>query len=179
MIRLIFLNFFFLNLFSNCVTCTEIGYFLVTDPGYDVKSALSWVDVHEGRELQSVKLSFPVTQVVSIPVTDSSEQRLHLLIDNQRRGHLFPATEESLALFMKHKENAYFYEADDADQKMHGYGMKDLVDPSLVDIKEGYVFGTQRLWSIVFPSETESITAVVTRRPDEVSKKFLLLIGAV
>ncbi|KAG0624001.1 hypothetical protein M758_3G216900 [Ceratodon purpureus] len=139
------------------------------DPGYDVKSALSWVDAHKGTELQSVKLSFPVMRVVSIPLTDSSEQRLHLLIDNLRRGHLFPATEESLALFLKYKENAYFYEVDDADQKMHGYGMKDLVDPNLVDIKEGYVFETEKLWSIVFPSETEAITAVVTRRPDEVS----------
>lgn len=108
--------------------------------------------------------------MVSIPLTDSSEQRLHLLIDHLRKGHLFPATEESLALFLKHKENAYFYEVDDADQKMHGYGVKDLADPSLVDVKEGYVFETQKLWSIVFPAETETITAVVTRRPDEVNK---------
>lgn len=139
------------------------------DPGYDVKAALSWVDVHKGTEVKSVKLSYPVTQVVPVPVTDSSEQRLHLLIDNQRRGHLFPATEESLALFLKHKDDAYFYEVDDADQKIHGYAIGDLVDPSAVDIKEGYVFSSNKLWSIVFPSETESITAVVARRPDEVT----------
>ena len=125
--------------------------------------------------VESVKLSFPVMQVVSVPLSDSSEQRLHLFIDNVKKMHLFPATEESLALFLKHKENAYFYEVDDADQKMHGYGVKGLVDPSLVDIKEGYVFETQKLWSIVFPSETEAITAVATRRPDEVSTRFLRL----
>lgn len=148
----------------------KLIFFHVVDPGYDVKAALSWVDVHKGTEVKSVKLSYPVTRVVPVPVTDSSEQRLHLLIDNQRRGHLFPATEESLALFLKHKDDAYFYEVDDADQKIHGYAIGDLVDPSAVDIKEGYVFGSNKLWSIVFPSETESITAVVARRPDEVRR---------
>lgn len=139
------------------------------DPGYDVKGALSWIDVHKGTELQSVKLSYSVTQVVTTPVTDSSEQRLHLLIDNRKRAHLFPATEESLALFLKYKENAYFYEVDKADQKMHGYGLLDLVDPSTGNIKEGYVFESRKLWSIVFPAETESITTVVTRKSDEVT----------
>lgn len=126
--------------------------------------------------MQSVKLSYSVTQVVTTPVTDSSEQRLHLLIDNRKRAHLFPATEESLALFLKYKENAYFYEVDKADQKMHGYGLLDLVDPSTGNIKEGYVFESRKLWSIVFPAETESITTVVTRKSDEVSIQKLLLI---
>lgn len=143
--------------------------FMYADPGFDVKSALSWVDAHKGTELRAVTLSYPVTQVFPLPLTDSLEQRLHLLIDNQQRAHLFPMTEESLGLFSKHKANAFFYEVDNADQKIHGFGVKDLVEPVGDLSKEGYVFGSQKLWSIVFPAETESIAAVVTRRSDEVS----------
>jgi hypothetical protein len=78
--------------------------------------------------------------------------------------------------FPEFQNSTKIYEVDDADQKMHGYGITELVDPSL-GTKEGYVFGTHRLWSIVFPLETETITAVVARRPDEVSKKIMLLVG--
>ena len=62
--------------------------------------------------------------------------------------------------FPEFQNSTKIYEVDDADHKMHGYGITELVDPSL-GTKEGYVFGTHRLWSIVIPLETETITVVV------------------
>lgn len=143
-------------------------------PGSDAPAVLTWVDGHKGKELRSMTLSYPVTQSFSLPITDSSEQRLHLFIDKQQKAHLFPNTEESFALFVKQKANAYFYEVDEKKGTIEGYGIRDQVQSS--DAKEDYVFASEKLWSIVFPAETEAIAAVVTRRSDEVSQISSLVV---
>jgi hypothetical protein len=134
----------------------------------DVPAVLSWVDAHKGIELRTMKLSYPVTHAFGLPLTDSSEQRLHLFVDDQAQAHLLPGSEESLDLFLKQKDNAYFYEVDRTKGIIEGYGIKGLVEASRQTSSEGYLFETEKLWSVVFPEETESIATVATRRPDEV-----------
>ncbi|CAM6027580.1 unnamed protein product [Sphagnum balticum] len=134
----------------------------------DFPSVLSWVDAYKGIELHTMKLSYPVTHAFGLPLTDSSEQRLHLFVDDQAQAHLLPGSEESLDLFLKQKDNAYFYEVDRTKGIIEGYGIKGLVESSRQTSNEGYLFETEKLWSVVFPEETESIATVATRRPDEV-----------
>jgi hypothetical protein len=55
-----------------------------------------WVDAYKGMELCTMKLSYPVTHAFGLPLTDSSEQKLHLFIDDQAQAHLLPGSEESL-----------------------------------------------------------------------------------
>jgi hypothetical protein len=85
------------------------------------------------------------------------------------QAHLLPGSEESLDLFLKQKDNAYFYEVDRTKGIIEGYGIKGLVESSRQTSSEGYLFETEKLWSVVFPEETESIATVATRRPDEVT----------
>ncbi|CAK9221974.1 unnamed protein product [Sphagnum jensenii] len=134
----------------------------------DFPAVLSWVDAYKGIELHTMKLSYPVTHAFGLPLTDSSEQRLHLFVDDQAQAHLLPGSEESLDLFLKQKDNAYFYEVDRTKGIIEGYGIKGLVESSRQTSSEGYLFETEKLWSVVFPEETESIATVATRRPDEV-----------
>ncbi len=135
----------------------------------DFPAVLSWVDAYKGIELHTMKLSYPVTHAFGLPLTDSSEQRLHLFVDDQAQAHLLPGSEESLDLFLKQKDNAYFYEVDRTKGIIEGYGIKGLVESSRQTSSEGYLFETEKLWSVVFPEETESIATVATRRPDEVT----------
>jgi len=68
--------------------------------GPDDTGILSFVDSHSGKELESYRLSYPISQVIPLPMTDSTEQRLHLFVDNNARAHLFPRTKEALSIFL-------------------------------------------------------------------------------
>ncbi len=52
----------------------------------DFPAVLSWVDAYKGIELCTMKLSYPVTDAFGLPLTDSSEQQLHLFVDDQGTG---------------------------------------------------------------------------------------------
>jgi hypothetical protein len=77
--------------------------------GLDDTGILSFVDSHSGKELESYRFSYPISQVIPLPMTDSTEQRLHLFVDNNARAHLFPRTKEALSIFLKQMSNIYLY----------------------------------------------------------------------
>ncbi|KAG6553490.1 hypothetical protein Mapa_004402 [Marchantia paleacea] len=133
----------------------------------DSTGILSWVDVYKGKELRSSKLNFFVKLMIPLPFTDTSEQRLHLFIDDKQKAHVFPATEESLSLFLKHKPNVVYHIVDKEKGTIVGYTIKNMVDGITEGETDGHVFHTEPIWSVIFPSETEVISTVVTRRPDE------------
>lgn len=137
--------------------------------GSDSPGVLSWVDVRVGREVKHVRLSYPIKQVIPLPITDESEQRLHLLMDSHLRAHLFPASEESLALFEERRQDTYYYLVDKEKGIITGFEIKERSKSSELEKQEGYVFETRKLWSIIFPAETEKISTVVSRRLDEVN----------
>lgn len=143
-------------------------------PGPDAHGIVSWVDLYSGVELNSLNLKFATRLVIPLPLTTSTEQRLHLFVDDQLKAHVFPKTQESLTLFMKSKSNTFFYLVNKADGSIDGFTIKERVHDSEEEEGNGYVFDTERIWSIVFPSETEVISTVVSRRQDEVSTVYLV-----
>ncbi|XP_076938964.1 uncharacterized protein LOC143607381 [Bidens hawaiensis] len=101
-------------------------------------------------------------QVISLPFKDSTEQQLHLLIDADKRAHLYPKTPEAAQIFERESENVYWYDVESEAGILRGYGVKKTHSG------DEYCFEARNLWSIVFPSESEKIIATVTRKPNEV-----------
>lgn len=134
--------------------------------GPDDTGILSFVDSHSGKELNSYRLSYSISQVIPLPMTDSTEQRLHLFVDNNARAHLFPRTDEALSIFLKQMSNIYLSFVDIEKGSIQGYGIsnQDMSDMVFKD----YCFKTRELWSVSFPSELEKIVATATKMLDEV-----------
>ncbi|KAM0057186.1 putative ER membrane protein complex subunit 1 [Helianthus debilis subsp. tardiflorus] len=73
-------------------------------------SALSIVDAYTGKELQNLgPAEHSTVQVITLPFRDSTEQQLHLLIDADKRAHLYPTTPEAANIFQRESENVYWY----------------------------------------------------------------------
>ncbi|KAL8265723.1 hypothetical protein R6Q59_003067 [Mikania micrantha] len=129
-------------------------------------SALSTVDAYTGKELQSTSpAKHSTVQVISLPFRDSIEQQLHLLIDADKRAHLYPPTPEAVHIFQRESENVYWYSVESEAGILRGYGVKKTHSSNMPN---DYCFETRNLWSVVFPSESEKIIATVTRKPNEV-----------
>ncbi|XP_076955641.1 uncharacterized protein LOC143630543 [Bidens hawaiensis] len=126
-------------------------------------SALSVVDAYTGKEVQNMgPAQHSTVQVISLPFKDSTEQQLHLLIDADKRAHLYPKTPEAAQIFERESENVYWYVVESEAGILRGYGVKKTHSG------DEYCFEARNLWSIVFPSESEKIIATVTRKPNEV-----------
>ncbi|KAH9300827.1 hypothetical protein KI387_012410, partial [Taxus chinensis] len=134
--------------------------------GPDALGILSFVDSHTGEELESYRLPYSISQVIPLPMTDSTERRLHLLVDNNARAHLFPRTSEALSIFLKHKSDIYLYFIDVEKGSIRGYGI-DNHDTQDKEFKD-YCFKTRELWSVLFPYGSEKIVATATKKLDEV-----------
>lgn len=123
------------------------------------------VDSYSGKVVSSSKLSHSVLQVMPLPLTDSTEQRLHIIIDDNKKGHLYPRTPESINIFRPELPNIYWYSVEAGKGAIKGYSFRG----NCIDIDEDdYCFDTRELWSIIFPSDSEKITAATTRKHNEV-----------
>ena len=69
--------------------------------GPDDTRIISFIYSHSGKELNSYRLSNSISQVIPLPMIDSTNQRLHIFVDNNARAHLFPRTDEALSVFLK------------------------------------------------------------------------------
>ncbi|XVF35461.1 hypothetical protein REPUB_Repub18cG0148000 [Reevesia pubescens] len=134
-------------------------------PSSDAPGVLSFVDTYTGKELSSLSLVHSVAQVIPLPYTDSTEQRLHLLIDADKHAHLYPKTPEAITIFKREFSNIYWYSVEDDNGIIKGYVLKSKCTGEVAD---EFCFDTRELWSIVFPSESEKIIATVTRKLNEV-----------
>ncbi|OMO61903.1 Quinonprotein alcohol dehydrogenase-like-superfamily [Corchorus capsularis] len=134
-------------------------------PSLDAPGVLSFVDAYTGKELSSSSPVHSVAQVIPLPFTDSTEQRLHLLIDADQHAHLYPTTPEALGIFQREFSNIYWYSVEDDNSIIKGHALKSKCTGEAVD---EFCFDTRELWSIVFPSESENIIATVTRKLNEV-----------
>lgn len=128
-------------------------------------SAMSIVDAYTGKELHNMGPAHSTVQVISLPFSDSTEQQLHLLIDADKRAHLYPRTPEAAEIFQRESENVYWYSVEAEVGILRGYGVKSSCN---LEVPNEYCFETRNLWSIVFPSESEKIIATVTRKANEV-----------
>ncbi|KAG8471912.1 hypothetical protein CXB51_036237 [Gossypium anomalum] len=133
-------------------------------PSSDAPGALSFVDTYTGKELSSLSLLHSVAQVIPLPYTDSTEQRLHLLIDADKHAHLYPKTPEAISIFEREFSNIYWYSVEDDNGIIKGHALRGKCTGEVAD---EVCFDTRELWSIVFPSESEKIIATVTRKLTE------------
>ena len=134
-------------------------------PSADAPGVLSFVDTYTGKELSSLSLVHSVAQVIPLPYTDSTEQRLHLLIDADKHAHLYPKTPEAISIFKREFSNIYWYSVEDDNGIIKGHALKSTCTGEVAD---EFCVDTNELWSIVFPSESEKIIATVTRKLNEV-----------
>ncbi|KAL7137470.1 hypothetical protein ABFS83_10G094500 [Erythranthe nasuta] len=133
--------------------------------GLDSAGVFSIVDTYTGKESYHVGPTHSIAHVIPLPFTDSREQRLHLLLDANRQGHLYPRTAEALDIFQHDLGNVYWYSAETDNGVLRGHGVQ---KNSVLEVADDYCFGTRDLWSIVFPSESEKIAATATTSSNEV-----------
>ncbi|KAL8137095.1 hypothetical protein V2J09_003096 [Rumex salicifolius] len=129
--------------------------------GESATSVLSFVDTYTGKELESATLEHSVVQVIPLPYTDSTERKLHLVIDANGLTHLYPRTAEAASIFQRVFPNFYWYSADVENSIITGHALR---------INEGdeFCFGSRDMWSIVLPADAEKIIATTTRKNNEV-----------
>ncbi|KAG9456106.1 hypothetical protein H6P81_000614 [Aristolochia fimbriata] len=133
--------------------------------GSSALGVLSFVDSYTGKELKSVTLAHSIVQVFPLPFTDPTEQRLHLLMDNEKRAHLYPSSNDSLSTFRKEQSNIYWYSVDYERGIIRGHTVG---SNCMSEVLDDYCFNTRDLWSIVFPAETEKIATIASRKSNEV-----------
>ncbi|MBA0737691.1 hypothetical protein Gogos_011143 [Gossypium gossypioides] len=133
-------------------------------PSSDALGVLSLVDSYTGKEFSSLRLVHSVAQVIPLPYTDSTEQRLHLLIDADKHAHLYPKTPEAIDIFQSEFSNVYWYSVDDDNGIIKGYALKTKCSGNVAD---EFCFDSRELWSIVLPSESEKIITTATRKLNE------------
>ncbi|TYI17027.1 hypothetical protein ES332_A08G296100v1 [Gossypium tomentosum] len=129
-------------------------------PSSDALGVLSLVDSYTGKEFSSLSLVHSVAQVIPLPYTDSTEQRLHLLM----HAHLYPKTPEAIDSFQSEFSNVYWYSVDDDNGIIKGYALKTKCSSNVAD---EFCFDSRELWSIVLPSESEKIITTATRKLNE------------
>uniref|UniRef100_A0A1D1Z7X7 ER membrane protein complex subunit 1 n=1 Tax=Anthurium amnicola TaxID=1678845 RepID=A0A1D1Z7X7_9ARAE len=139
----------------------------------DAPGVISIVDSFSGKEVKSAKLSHSIVQVMPLPFTDSTEQRLHLIMDANRKAHLYPRTPESINIFLRELPNMYWYTIE-AGQDVKGYS---FLGNCVNNAQDDYCFGTRELWSIIFPSDSEKISATATRKLNEVVHTQAKVVG--
>ncbi|CAN6456569.1 unnamed protein product [Victoria cruziana] len=127
-------------------------------------SSLSFVDSYTGKEVKSLNLPYSTLQVIPLSLTDSTEQRLHLVIDANKEAHLFPRSTDALNKFEGERKNIYLYSVDKAKQIIMGHA---LGGNCISNAADDYCFNTRHLWSVIFPSETEVIANIATRKSNE------------
>ncbi|KAF7817131.1 ER membrane protein complex subunit 1 [Senna tora] len=128
-------------------------------------AVLSFIDAYTGMELNALSLAHTIDQVIPLPYTDSTEQRLHLIIDVNQQAHLYPRTPEAIDILQRGFSNVYWYSVEADNGIIRGHALKSNCIGEVVD---EYCFVFRDLWSVVFPSESEKIIATVTRKPNEV-----------
>ncbi|XP_078431857.1 uncharacterized protein LOC144703543 [Wolffia australiana] len=130
----------------------------------DAPGVMFIIDGYSGEIISSSELAHSVRQVMPLPFGDSSDQRLHLIIDGNKKGHVYPRTAESIDTFESKRGNIYWYSVDEGAVRgysFHGNCIGDLDgDRSCYDSRE--------LWSVIFPSDSEKIIATATRKQNEV-----------
>lgn len=141
---------------------------------FGAPGVLSIVDTYTGEELSNMGPLHSIAQVISLPFTDSTEQRLHLLMDADKHAHLYPRTPEAIAIFERESANIYWYTVEADNGILRGHVMK---GNCVLEVPDEYCFETRNLWSIVFPSESEKIIATVTRKMNEVVHTQAKIVG--
>ncbi|KMT18010.1 hypothetical protein BVRB_2g032040 [Beta vulgaris subsp. vulgaris] len=131
----------------------------------DSPGILSIVDTYLGKELNSLGLTHSIVDVMALPFADSTEKRLHLIVDAVNNVHLYPKTPEAAAIFQRELSNVYWYSVDAENNLLRGHTIKSNCMSELAD---EFCFSSRDLWSIILPSDSEKIIATAARKASEV-----------
>ncbi|KAL3628413.1 hypothetical protein CASFOL_027459 [Castilleja foliolosa] len=134
-------------------------------PTSDSPGVLSIVDTYKGEERSHMGPLHSIAHIIPLPITDSIEQRLHLLVDANGHAHLHPRNADALGIFQQELGNVYWYSAETDKNVLRGYGVQ---KNCVLEESDDFCFDTKVLWSIVFPSESEKIVTAATRSVNEV-----------
>ncbi|KAG8084794.1 hypothetical protein GUJ93_ZPchr0010g8563 [Zizania palustris] len=126
---------------------------------------LSVLDSYSGEELNSLRFDHSVVQIIPLTLKDSSEQRLHLIVDSHSRAHLYPRSPDAISLFLHEMPNTYFYTVDIEKNVIRGHSLQ---KSCYLSFDDEYCFSTKELWSIIFPSDAERIAVSETQKMNEV-----------
>lgn len=126
---------------------------------------LSFVDAYTGRKINSVGFFHSISQVLPLPYTDSTEQRLHLIIDTNGFSHLYPRNREAIGIFQNEFSNMYWYSVEANNGIIKGHVIKGKCN---LEVEDEYCFNSEHLWSVLFPLESEKIITTTTRKLNEV-----------
>lgn len=141
----------------------------------DAPGVLSIIDSYTGKERDAQNLAHSILQVVPLPFTDPTEQRLHLIIDSKFDAHLYPRTPDSMDIFLREMSNVYWYSVEAGKGIIRGHSLRSKCN---LDIADEYCFRSKDLWSIVLPPESEKIATIATRKMNEVCyDTFYLLLS--
>ncbi|KAE8688066.1 hypothetical protein F3Y22_tig00111002pilonHSYRG00102 [Hibiscus syriacus] len=82
-----------------------------------------------GKEVSSSNLNHSIVRVIPLPFNDSTEQRLHLLIDADKNAHVYPKTPEAIGIVRREFLNIYWYSVEDDNGIIKGLKVKDGLLP--------------------------------------------------
>ncbi|KAL3642641.1 hypothetical protein CASFOL_013456 [Castilleja foliolosa] len=134
-------------------------------PTSDSLGVLSIVDAYRGEERSHMGPIHSIAHIIPLPLSDSTEQRLHLLVDANGHAHLYPRSAEALGIFQQELGNVFWYSAETDKNVLRGHGMR---KNCVLEESDDFCFDTRDVWSIVFPSDSEKIVAAATRSSNEV-----------
>ncbi|CAA0830353.1 catalytics [Striga hermonthica] len=126
---------------------------------------LSIVDTYTGEERNHMGPTHSIVHIIPLPFSDSIEQRLHLLLDSNGHVHLYPRSAEALGIFQRELGNIYWYSAETDKNLLRGHGVR---KQCVLEVSDEFCYDSRVLWTIVLPSESETIIATATRSSNEV-----------
>ncbi|XP_059808019.1 ER membrane protein complex subunit 1 [Hypanus sabinus] len=99
-------------------------------------------------------LTRPILQSLLLPIVDQDYAKVLLLIDDEHKVMVFPSSRNILQQLQNSAPVIFFYLVDPVLGKLNGYSLhKDL--------------GTQEIWEVVIPTDTQKIVIVKGKRSNE------------
>ncbi|KAK9811605.1 hypothetical protein WJX72_006834 [[Myrmecia] bisecta] len=137
----------------------------------DTGSFASVVNTHTGREISNTPLPYSISQVVELPQhwhDGTAEQRVFLLVSGSQaepQVHLLPASPPIHQFVASLPTALNFWTADVQRGVLSGYA---------IDLK---TLATTQLWSVVFPTSTDTILALAARDAQEQVYSHIKILG--
>lgn len=133
----------------------EFLLFGAGDAGEGVAAAL---DTYSGKVVLTRSLKFIVEQVLMLPSNHEAYRYTFMLVDEQKKAHLFPETGEAVAALRNLEQDVHFYVVDLEENILQGYGVQQT--------ETAREFESLELWRHVVP-KNEKILSVASRKPED------------
>eukprot|EP00462_Mataza_sp_D1_P025069 CAMPEP_0175138306 /NCGR_PEP_ID=MMETSP0087-20121206/10276_1 /TAXON_ID=136419 /ORGANISM="Unknown Unknown, Strain D1" /LENGTH=1035 /DNA_ID=CAMNT_0016421195 /DNA_START=32 /DNA_END=3139 /DNA_ORIENTATION=- len=135
------------------------------------------LDATSGEETSRKVLPFRVNHVVPLPLTDSQDNQLVMLVDDTHQPHILPDSDEAASLFAAHAKNVFYYNTDVVTGEVSGYALNRAAagGGGGGGAGAGQGFRGEQVWSVVFPPDVEAIASIAASRGDNVESAVRVL----